>query len=93
MSALFIETYFNLYFYFQAINKYSEPAGTGEDEENAFNIIVTDEMTREDVANKILEITRDGPSVEKEITTEFSGEEFSGDLEDFSEEGEYYTTY
>ena len=63
MLALFMETYFNLYFYFQDINKYCDPVG--EDEENAFTLVVTDEMTREDVANKILEITRDGPSVDK----------------------------
>ena len=28
----------------------------GEDEENAFNITITDEMTKEDVLNKALEI-------------------------------------
>ena len=31
----------------------SEPAG--DDEENAYNIMITEEMTREDVLNKVLE--------------------------------------
>ena len=31
-----------------------EPAG--EDEENAFNIIISEDMTKEDVLNKVLEI-------------------------------------
>ena len=31
-----------------------EPAG--EDEENAFNIIISEDMTKEDVLNKVLEV-------------------------------------